>query len=185
MQVFISAGRRDQFISRLLVAVSSALILSACGVDGLDTTNIEEIPDAAAAVPSTQTGEDVEKNSITEPQVSTEGDIAAVDEIPTEEEFVNLAPLIQNTSYNCDPVIEAATFNVGDTDNFTLAVNDEFPLSLTYAADISDESIVNVTVDSNGIFTLSALQAGETYLWLTAEDGNGLVDEFELWVIVD
>lgn len=93
--------------------------------------------------------------------------------------------MITDTSYNCDPVIEAVAFNVGDTDNFTLSVDDESPLTLTYAADSSDMDTVSVTVDENGVFTVAALQAGDAYLWLTAEDANGLVDEYELWVVVD
>ena len=106
------------------------------------------------------------------------------EEPPTEEEPVNVAPDITNTSYNCDPLIESVAFSVGDSDFFTLQISDESLLTLSYAADSSQEDTVSVTVDENGIFTVTALQAGESYLWLTAEDDNGLQDEFELHVIV-
>ena len=106
------------------------------------------------------------------------------EQLLTEEEPVNVAPDITNTSYNCDPLIESVAFSVGDSDFFTLQISDESLLTLSYAADSSKEDIVSVTVDENGIFTVTALQAGDSYLWLTAEDDNGLQDEFELHVIV-
>lgn len=97
----------------------------------------------------------------------------------------NLAPVITDTSYHCDPVVEAAVFTVGDASNFTLSVKDESPLTLSYAADSSKTDVVSVTVDEDGIFTISAVAEGESYLWLTAEDQDGLVDEYELLVVVE
>lgn len=97
----------------------------------------------------------------------------------------NSAPFISSTSHDCDPVIEAAYFSIGESNNFTLSVNDESPLTLSYAADSSRSDIVSVTVDANGVFTLSAVATGESYLWLTAEDDHGLVDEYELLVVVE
>ncbi len=99
-------------------------------------------------------------------------------------ETVNLAPVILDTSYSCDPAIESVAFTVGQSDHFTLSVIDELPLTLTYSFDNSKDNVVSVEVDSNGVFTISALQAGYTYLWLTAKDDEGLVDEYELRVVV-
>jgi len=100
-------------------------------------------------------------------------------------EPLNLAPQITDTSYNCDPIVESVFFSVGDTDNFTLAVTDESPLTLTYSVDSSLDGIVDVTVGPDGIFAISALQQGDVFVWLSAEDNEGLVDEYELRVIVE
>lgn len=97
----------------------------------------------------------------------------------------NLAPSITDTSYNCDPISESASFKVGETDQFTLSVTDESPLKLTYSVDNSNTDAVNLTVDENGVFTIAALMPGESYLWLGTEDENGLTDEYELKVIVN
>ena len=148
--------------------------------------------------PTETTDPEPEENSLANGPDGTEVQIPNEEEPPTEvanpseippppplEELVNFAPEITDTSYHCDPVTEAVAFNVGDTDTFTLSINDEMPQSLIYAADSSDLETVDVTVDSNGVFTLSALKAGDSYLWLTAEDENGLVDEYEMWVVVE
>ena len=148
--------------------------------------------------PTETTDPEPEENSLANGPDGTEAQDPTEEETPTEvatpseiapppplEELVNFAPEITDTSYHCDPVTEAVAFNVGDTDTFTLSVNDELPQSLTYEADSSDLETVDVTVDANGVFTLSALKAGDSYLWLTAEDENGLVDEYEMWIVVE
>ena len=109
---------------------------------------------------------------------------AAIIEEASPTELVNQAPDITNTSYNCDPVVESVVFDVGQTDYFTLSVSDESPLTLTYSVDSSEQGIVDVTVDDDGIFTISALQVGDTFIWLSAEDEEGLVDEYEMRVVV-
>lgn len=98
--------------------------------------------------------------------------------------LVNTAPVITDSSYHCDPVIDAIAYNVGDTDNFTLSVEDESPFTLTYSVDSSKSDVVDVTVNENGVFTVTALAKGDTYVWLTAKDNQGLVDEYEIWVLV-
>lgn len=104
---------------------------------------------------------------------------------PPVEPVVNLAPIIHDTSYACDPILEVVSFAVGETDNFILSIDDEFPLSMTFMADSSSPDVMDVSVDENGIFTATALQPGESYLWLSASDHEGLVDEYELTVIVE
>ncbi len=46
------------------------------------------------------------------------------------------------------------------------------------------DGVVSVDVGNSGGFTISALQRGDAYLWLTAKDDGGLVDEYELRVVV-
>lgn len=96
----------------------------------------------------------------------------------------NQAPTIVDTSYRCDPVAESVAFEVGQSDAFTLSVTDEFPLTLDYAADSSNEDSVSVSVDDSGVFTINALRVGESWVWLTATDSEGLADEYELHVVV-
>ena len=102
----------------------------------------------------------------------------------TVSQITNQPPEIEATSYQCDPVVESVAFEVGQNDSFTLSVTDESPLTLSYAADNSNADVVNVDVDENGVFTIEALQTGESWVWLTAEDDDGLADEYEMHVIV-
>ena len=97
----------------------------------------------------------------------------------------NVAPEIADTSYQCDPVTEVVAYNTGDTNFFTLSVDDESPLTLTYDADSSNEAVARVSVNDDGVFQVTALSRGESFLWLFAEDENGLADEFELRVVVE
>ncbi len=106
------------------------------------------------------------------------------DELPGGE-TANLAPTILDTSYACDPVMESLLLTVGETDNFTLSVEDEFPLSMQFNADIGAPGIVSVSVDENGIFTVIALQKGESDVWLSVFDHKGLMDEYELHIVVE
>ena len=104
---------------------------------------------------------------------------------PPVAELPNAAPEIADTSYQCDPVTESVAYNIGDADFFTLSVTDESPLTLKYDANSSNKTVASVSVDENGIFKVTALSRGEALLWLFAEDDNGLVDEFELRVVID
>ena len=167
----------------------------------VDTDNAPTVDPAPVNPPSAALPEETvetETESPTVNEIATEEQVPNEEETPTGvatpseidpppplEELVNFSPVITDTSYHCDPVNEAVAFNVGDTDTFTLSVNDEMPQTLIYAADSSDLETVDVTVDANGVFTLSALKAGDSYLWLTAEDETGLVDEYEMWVVVE
>ena len=103
-------------------------------------------------------------------------------ELPPVSELPNVAPQIADTSYQCDPATESVAYSIGDTDFFTLSVDDESPLTLTYEADSSNDAVASISVDENGVFKVTALSRGESYLWLVAEDESGLADEFELTV---
>ena len=48
----------------------------------------------------------------------------------------------------------------------------------TIAADNSNADVVNIDIDENGVFTIEALQTGESWVWLTAEG------EYEMHIIV-
>ena len=100
-------------------------------------------------------------------------------------ENTNLAPTILDTSYGCDPVMESVLLAVGETDNFTLSVDDELPLSMQFNADSISPGTVSVSVDENGIFTVMALQKGESDVWLSVFDHEGLMDEYKLHIVVE
>ncbi|MDB3935114.1 hypothetical protein N9383_00160 [Granulosicoccus sp.] len=129
-----------------------------------------EIPASEASVPETSTEQIPDTNPVVTNSPTTESE--------------NSPPHIDSTSYVCDPVTESILFSVGDSDTFTLSVTDEFPLHLEYDVDTSSSETANVAVDENGVFTISALAAGETFVWLSVSDNDGLVDEHELHVIV-
>ncbi len=131
----------------------------------------------------TETENSTENEQPTETESPTENEQPTETENPTENE-PNLAPVITDTSYNCDPAIESVSYNIGESDTFTLDVTDESPSTLTYSFDSSSERTIRLSVDANGVFSVTALQAGESYLWLSVSDEDGLVDEYELQAIV-
>lgn len=104
---------------------------------------------------------------------------------PTTELNENVAPTIQNTSYACDPIIDSVVYKVGDTDTFTLLVEDEFPDDLEYQVEVSQPDVADVSVNEQGTFTIKTVRNGEAYLWFSVSDHDGLVDEFELHIIVE
>jgi len=97
----------------------------------------------------------------------------------------NQAPVIETTSYDCDPSVESIAYTVGETDAFTLTLSGNSLDGLQYEADSSNPSVLGVSVDENGTFTTTALQAGESYLWLTVSNSLGLIDEYEIHAIVE
>lgn len=125
-----------------------------------------------------------ESPAVTQTQVETKP-AQLPDSSQGTDDALNLAPQIVDTSYQCDPDIEAVAYSIGDEDFFTLSVDDESPLTLKYDSDSSSEDVASVSVDGNGVFKVRALSRGETFLWLTAKDVNGLADEFELRIVVE
>ena len=181
---------------RTTLYVGSVLLLSSCGSSGVETEPDQSALQLGAANPapttavtnpsSNPTTGDSEQAMIPAQTNTPLGSEAPSASQPTDEiQTANLPPMIANTSYNCDPITEMASFDVGETDQFTLSVNDESPLTLTYSVDISSTETVSVNVAQNGVYTITALQPGESYLWLRAEDEQGLADEYELKVLVN
>ena len=81
--------------------------------------------------------------------------------------------------------MESVLLAVGETDSFTLSVEDEFPLSLQFNADSISPGIVSVSVGEKGIFRVLALHKGGSDVWLPVFDHVGLVDEYELHIVVE
>lgn len=104
---------------------------------------------------------------------------------PTTDVKENVAPTIQNTSYACDPIIESVVYKIGDTDTFTLSIEDEFPDDLEYQVEVSQPDVADVSVNEQGFFTIKTVRNGEAYLWFSVSDHDGLTDEFELHIIVE
>ncbi len=194
----LSWPRDPSAISYLIMSNGKAIAsLPAFNLSAVVKTDDISVADSIFAIVSVNAS-NIQTTWVSEPTMSNETPAVeappvvqvppAVQVPPVEEvspiETVNLAPDITDTSYNCDPAIESISFTVGETDQFTLSVTDESPLTLTYNHDSSKDGVVSVEVDTNGVFTISALQTGATYLWLSAKDDEGLSDEYELRVVV-
>lgn len=95
------------------------------------------------------------------------------------------APSIEAISLGCDLVTESIGINAGVDTNFTLLVDDEAPLALSYSIASEDESTVMVDVDANGVFTLRGLSVGNTTLPIKVTNAQGLSDQLLLNVIVN
>ena len=187
---------RHAVLFRTTLYASSVLLLSACGSSGVDTEPDQSALQLGAAntPPTTEVtnpSSNPDTGSSAAPLVSEQANTPVGSDTPSanqptdEVQTANLPPMIANTSYNCDPIAELVSFGVGETDQFTLSVTDESPLTLTYSVDISSRETVSVNVAQSGVFTITALQPGESYLWLRAEDEQGLADEYELKVSVN
>ena len=151
----------------------------------VDTPSVEITAEQVSAPPD-DSGSQPANQPLEEPTVVTEAPVEQItSQVPPVNELPNVAPEISDTSYQCDLVTESVAYTVGDTDFFTLSIDDESPLTLTYDADSSNEAVANISVDNNGVFEVTALSRGESYLWLVAEDENGLADEFELRIVVE
>lgn len=97
----------------------------------------------------------------------------------------NQQPVIDSISLGCDLVLDAIGISAGSTTNFTLFVNDESPLTLTYSIDSDDLSISSPSVNEDGVFTLVGVAAGETTMPIIVTDEQGLSSQLLLSVVVD
>ena len=97
----------------------------------------------------------------------------------------NTAPFIEAISIGCDLATEAIGINAGVDTNFTLFVDDEAPLALSYSVASDDESTVTAHVDANGIFTLQGISTGSATLPIIVTDAQGLTDQLLLSVMVN
>ena len=99
------------------------------------------------------------------------------------EPVTNISPIIDSISLGCDWVLESIAIEAGVATNFTLFVDDESPLTLSYSAISDDTSIVDVSVDSNGVFTVLGNDVGNTTISIVVTDDQGLQDQMLLSVV--
>lgn len=97
----------------------------------------------------------------------------------------NQQPVIDSISLGCDLVLDAIALKAGSTANFTLFVDDESPLTLSYSIDSDDASVSTSTVTEDGVFTLVGVTAGETTMPIIVTDEHGLSSQLLLSVVVD
>lgn len=97
----------------------------------------------------------------------------------------NQPPAIESISIGCDLVLDSIGLVAGEVADFTLAVNDESPLTLTYAIESDETSISTSSVDTDGVFTLVGVKTGETTMPIIVTDEHGLSTQLLLSVTVD
>ena len=137
----------------------------------------------APAVPEPVEPEPVEPEPV-EPE-PVEPDPVEPDPVEPEpvEPVINSSPIIDSISLGCDWVLESIAIEAGVATNFTLFVDDESPLTLSYSAISDDTSIVDVSVDSNGVFTVLGNDSGNTTISIVVTDDQGLQDQMLLSVV--
>lgn len=96
----------------------------------------------------------------------------------------NRLPVIEAISLGCDLATDSVALSAGETANFTLFVDDEFPLTLSYAIDTDNPDISTSNVDTNGVFTLVGVSAGQTTMPIIVTDEQGLSSQLLLSVVV-
>ena len=97
----------------------------------------------------------------------------------------NLPPSIVSISLGCDLVLESISLSAGDNSNFTLTVDDESPLTLSYSIQSDDSAISTSTVNEDGVFTVAGVTPGQTTMPIVVTDEHGLSSELLLSVIVE
>ena len=95
-----------------------------------------------------------------------------------------MPPEILSISAGCDLLTESFAVKAGEAAEFFLLVDDEEPLNLTYAATVDNSSIAQVTVDSDGVITVTGITIGQTDLPINVIDQDGLTDSIIVSILV-
>lgn len=146
------------FRSQVAAICALTFVLTSCGGGGSSGTDPLATTDNERDVPSLGSAIDVERNG---------------------------SPSIEAISLGCDLVLDSIAIVSGDVTSFTLVVDDESPLTLSYSIVSDDEAIALASVDTDGVFSLQGVQAGSTTMPVIVSDEQGESDQVLLTIVVE